>query len=95
MLTGQSNRTMTKEERELADKPWNELTDSQKIERLVMVVRGMEYQSNTITNLQAEVNWLREHSHSTDGKVVVPLATKNPFGGILTPYDGKKLNSLY
>lgn len=62
------------------NKKWDECTDAERIMKLREECRGMQYLTNRIYALEAEIAKLREHSH-VDGKVVVPMQPNH--GGVL------------
>lgn len=72
---------------ELDAKPFNELTDSQKIDRVVEHIESMKqsiaYTQRTINRLERSVRTLKKHTHTTDGKCVVDveLADQEVHGG--------------
>lgn len=59
------------------EKFWEELTDSEKIERMRSIIKQKTYFENLVTTLQQQVNELRRsvvyHNH-IDGKVVEPIS---------------------
>ncbi len=75
---------MSKEEYEarikLENTPFKELTNEQKIDRLVSYVRNFEYTSHRVGTLENRVRQLENHSHSENGSVVVPIRNNDLTG---------------
>lgn len=60
-----------KEARELRNKEWDDLTDTQKIERMREIVKSNnQWHARQIRILEKKVNKLSKHDHA-DGKVMV------------------------
>lgn len=68
----------TEEELERARMPWEEITDSERIERLRYIIRQDQ---NRIGKMQRELDELRdeirEHRHGNDDKVLLPASMRN------------------
>lgn len=65
-------------------KNWDDLTDSEKIERCREQVKEThQYYGNRIQELERRVNSLMDHSHAPDGRVMAPVNKFN--GDSLTP----------
>lgn len=95
-------KIMTPEEmqakRDLDAKPFSEITDSQKIDRLVEYIEnlfnGQGYQGRTLNEVQTKLRMLSKHSHN-EGKLVVDLETvQNNHGGSGVATMGRTLPSL-
>lgn len=77
------------------EKYWEELTDSEKIERMRAIMKQKVYLENQLNELQNQVRQLRQvivfHSH-LDGKVVEPVS-EYPKNGGLVPMVGGNVQS--
>lgn len=84
-----SPNIMTPEEmqakRELDAKPFSEITDAQKIDRLVvyieMLQQGSMYQGRSINEVQGKLRLLMKHEHGGKGQVVLDAETVSNHGG--------------
>lgn len=64
------------------EKYWDELTDTQKIERMRSIVKSMQYQLQTAV---ATIDKLTNHQHNMqNGEIVVPLKD-NRYGAEESP----------
>lgn len=63
----------------LRNKKFAELTDSQKIDRLLEAVRNMRYWPSRVSQLESRLRQFETHQHGIDGKAMLP--TQNIFSG--------------
>lgn len=61
----------------MREKNWDELTDSEKIERMRGIVKGFQSQMN---RMEESLYSLRYHQHASNGEIVVPLHQANISG---------------
>lgn len=67
----------------LAMKKFDELTDTEKIERLRNELRTLRYVSQAMNQLRADINDLRVHQHSDNGTVLVKLPEFSKGAGLV------------
>lgn len=58
----------------MREKNWDELTDSEKIERMRGIIKGFKQQ---LQGVQERLYPLQNHQHASNGDIVVPLNNIN------------------
>ena len=89
-------REMTAEEKEIAQKRWEDITLEQKVERLRAILLGFEHLPMRVDSLVRDMGMLKKHQHAPDGSLVAPiLQTGESAGGLLGAKLNPPYNSLY
>lgn len=79
--------------KELANKPFAELTSDQKIDRLVEEIRQMRHLNSRIYGLEEQLRKMQKHDH-VNGKVVIELTDNYGLGGLSTGSIGQTRDRL-
>lgn len=73
-LLKENLKKIEEKEREVERKSWDELTDSEKIERIRKFIKNeYQYINRRLSNLESENRKLRKHQHNQEGKVVIEI----------------------